>query len=112
MKNEKPKFHKKRKDLRAHLSKELREKEKKRSRTIKKGDKVKIMRGRNKGKEAKVAKVDYKSTKIYLEGLSQRTAKGREMPVAFRPSNLILTSLTGRKGKVKKVNKDGETRTK
>lgn len=99
-------LHAKRKYVKVHLSKELRAKEKKRSEVARMGDKVKVMRGKYKGKEAKVARVDYKKTKVYIEGLSKRTARGREMAVAFQPSNLILTELTDRKIQpVKKIEK-------
>ena len=93
-------LHRKRKNLRVHVSKELKKKDiKKRSIIVKKGDKVKVMNGKHKGKEAKVARVNHRDAKVYLEGLAKRTARGREMAVAFQPSNLQLTALTERKNK-------------
>ncbi len=96
-------LHQKKRYVRATLSKELRVTEKKRSTTITKGDKVKIMRGLNIGKEAKVARVDHQKMKVYLEGISKKTARGREMTIAFQPSNLMITNLTERKTSKKKV---------
>lgn len=94
-------LHQKKKYLKVHVSKKLKEKDKlkKRSMLLKKGDTVKIMRGKYKGKEMKVADVSYGNTKVYLEGISKRTARGREMPVAFQPSNLEITALSERKNK-------------
>lgn len=94
-------LHRSRKYLKVHLSKKLKEKNKirKRSMLLKKGDSVRVMKGKHKGKEVKVAKVKYKKIKVYLEGLSKRTARGREMPMAFHPSNLEITALSERKKK-------------
>ena len=56
-------LHIRRKMIAAHLSKELREKYKRRSIPVRKGDEVKIMRGEFKGMIGKIVKVD---TKKYL----------------------------------------------
>ena len=91
-------LHRKKKNLKVHVSKELKKKNvEKRSMIVRKGDKVMIMKGKYKKKEAKVARVNYKEGKVYLEGLSKRTARGREMAVAFQPSNLQLMALIERK---------------
>lgn len=85
-------LHEKKAFLHVHLSKELRQrlKIKKRSLLVHKGDKVKIMRGSNRGKIGKVAKVNYNKTKVYVEGISNRTARGKEVPVPLESSNLLL----------------------
>jgi len=89
------KLHKRKKRVHAHLSKELRGKLKKKTRSlqIRKGDTVKVMRGSQKGKEAKVSRVNTVRRKIYLEGLTVTNARAREMPLALEPSNLLLTAL-------------------
>lgn len=89
------KLHKKKKRVHAHLSKDLRGKLKKKTRSlqIRKGDTVKVMRGSKKGKEAKVSRVNTVRKKIYLEGVSVTNARAKEMPVALEPSNLLLVGL-------------------
>lgn len=89
-------LHTKKKLVHVHVSKELRATVKKRAVQVAKGDKVKVLRGDNKGKTAKVARVSIAYGKIYLEGQNSRTAKGREIPLAFEPSNLVIVELSGR----------------
>jgi len=76
----------------AHLSKELRAKlkTKRRSLEIRKGDRVKILRGERKGKSGKVTRVDLKELKIYIEGVLNRKAKGNEIPAPVDPSNVVI----------------------
>lgn len=74
----------------AHLSRELRAQLGKRSLPIRKGDEIKVMRGSNAGKAGKVAEVDLKKTKIFVEGIVRKTAKGNEVKIGFEPSNLLI----------------------
>lgn len=89
------KMHRKKSRLHVHLSKDLRGKlkTKKRAVLIHKNDRAKIMRGPEKGKEARVSRVDVVKRKVYLEGIVAKTAKGREVLIALEPSNLLLLSL-------------------
>lgn len=89
------KLHKKKNRLHVHLSKDLRGKlkVKKRSLLVRKGDTVKIMRGPEKGKEAKVGDVSVIKKIVFLEGIVAKTAKGKEVPLPIEPSNLLLVSL-------------------
>ena len=86
------KIHKKKDFLHVHLSKDLRQKlkTKKRALLVHKGDKVKIMRGFARNKSGKVANVDYNKVKVYVEGVTKRTARGKEVLIAIEPSNLLL----------------------
>lgn len=95
----KEKLHKRKKRLHVHLSKDLRAKvkAKKRSLLVRKGDTVKVMRGPNKGKQAKVSRVSTLKRKVYVEGIVQRTLRGREMPLPLEPSNLMLVGLESTK---------------
>ena len=77
----------------SHLSKELKDKHKRRSIALRKGDTVKILRGRFRGESVKVDVVDRKSLKVYLEGIKITKKDGTEVPVAVDPSNLLITSL-------------------
>ena len=95
-------LHKRKDFLHVHLSKDLRKKMKKRATLVKKGDKVRVMVGNHRGKEAKVTRVKYKTSKIYLEGLNNRTARAKEVAIPFEPSNLMLIELnTTEKGSIK-----------
>jgi large subunit ribosomal protein L24 len=89
------KLHKRKSRLHAHLSKELRKalKSKKRSILLRKGDSVKIMRGPERGKEAKVGEVNVVRRVVFLEGIAVKNARGREVPIPIQPSNLLLLSL-------------------
>jgi len=91
----KEKLHKRKNRLHVHLSKDLRAKlkVKKRSILVRSGDRVRVMRGPGKGKEAKIADVNTVRRKVYVEGVVSKTAKGRETPTALEPSNLMLLSL-------------------
>ncbi|MEM4296642.1 MAG: 50S ribosomal protein L24 [Candidatus Anstonellales archaeon] len=87
-------LHKRRKLLHAHLSKELKQKYKKRALAIKKGYKVKIMRGAFKGKEGNVIKVSYKKARIYIEGITKHDARGKEKLIPIHPSNVMILSIS------------------
>ncbi len=86
-------WHIRRKFLSAHLSKELREKYKRRSFPIVKGDEVVIMRGKFKGKKGKVVKVDYKKIRIFIEGVTRKRADGKEVYVPIHPSKVMIVNL-------------------
>ena len=86
------KLHKKKDFLHVHVSKDLRKKLKinTRSLLIHKGDKVKVMRGFARGKAGKVTRVNYIKVKVYVEGVTKRTARGKEVALGIDPSNLLL----------------------
>ncbi|MBU0591398.1 50S ribosomal protein L24 [Candidatus Micrarchaeota archaeon] len=89
------KLHKRKNRLHVHLSKELRGKlkSKKRAILVHSGDLVRVMRGPNKGKDAKVGRVSTLKRKVYLEGVVAKNARGREVVVPIEPSNLMLIGL-------------------
>jgi len=86
-------LHIRHKFLSANLSKELRKKYGKRSLSLRKDDIVKIMRGKFKGKTAKVERVDLKKLKVYLEGINVTTQAGVKRPIPIDPSNLQIIEL-------------------
>lgn len=95
--------------LSAHLSKELRKKYLRRSLRVKKGDKVKIMRGQFKGKTNKVDRVNLKNGKVYITGIETIKKDGSKTMYPFEPSNLLLTELNATDKKRLKVSqKKGE----
>ena len=75
------------------LSKELRTKYKKRSVQVRKGDKVKIMRGDFKGTVGEVTKVVLKDMVITIQGINLKKADGTEVPRPVAPSNVMITEL-------------------
>ncbi len=83
-------LHVRQKMVAAHLSKELREEFKRRSLPVRKGDKVRILRGKFKGKEGVVARVDLRRLKVFVEGITQKKADGSEVLFPLDPSNLLI----------------------
>ncbi len=76
----------------AHVSKELRKSlgTTRRSLPVRKGDKVKVLRGDAKGKVGKITRVDLGSLKVFMEGVTSKKAKGGEVPAPVDPSNLMI----------------------
>ncbi|MGB9675096.1 MAG: 50S ribosomal protein L24 [Candidatus Nanoarchaeia archaeon] len=78
----------------AHLSKELRQKYKKRSLPVRKGDKVKIERGKFKHLIGEIEKVSLAKRKVLVRGAEiQKKAGAVKIPVWIEPSNLTIVSL-------------------
>jgi large subunit ribosomal protein L24 len=86
-------IHLKRKMLSSHLSKLLREKYKKRSMPIRKGDDVLVMRGKFKGRTGKISKIDLRKNFAYIDGVSRKRTVGTDVLVPFHTSNLQITNL-------------------
>jgi large subunit ribosomal protein L24 len=86
-------IHVRHKFLSAHLSKELREKYKKRAFPVRKGDEVQIMRGKFKKKTGKISRVDLNKIKIYIDGITRKKVEGTEIQVPIHPSNLKIINL-------------------
>ena len=61
---------------------------------MRRGDEVAIMKGSYAGKAGKVAKVDLKYYKVYIEGITRRRTVGTEVQVPIHPSNLKITDLS------------------
>jgi len=75
------------------LSEELRAKYGRRSLSVRKGDKVKIMRGDFKGASGEVTKVTLRSYKINVDGVNVKKADGTDVPKPLHPSNVMITGL-------------------
>ncbi len=86
-------LHLKVKKMSVALSKELREKYSKRSIGVRKGDSVRIVKGKFKKKEGKVSEVSLKKMKIYVEGIQVKKQDGSKSNVPFRPSNVKIIEL-------------------
>jgi large subunit ribosomal protein L24 len=93
--------------LHVHLSKALRDKHKTRVLRVRKGDKVKVLRGGNRGAEQKVDRVDTKNGRVFLQKMERAKKEGGVIPIPFSPSNLMITELdTTDKRRLKKANKE------
>lgn len=77
----------------ATLDKPLRIKHKRRSIEVRKGDEVKVMRGKFKGKLGKVGSVNVKNTRIQIDGIQRAKAGGGKLVTWFNPSNVKIVSL-------------------
>jgi len=111
-------LHIKRKFLNINLSKDLREKYKMRSICPRKKDKVKIIKGKYKGKTGKIIEIKIKLGKIYIEGMQVKKQEGSKVNVPFRAANLQIIELDTEDKKrikttiksVKKETKSGENK--
>ena len=77
----------------APLSPELRKSYGTRSLPVRSGDTVRVMRGDHKGFEGKVARVDRKKFRIYVEGLTREKVDGSTVFVPIHPSKVMITKL-------------------
>jgi len=83
-------LHKRHKFLSAHLSKDLIQKWKRRSLSLRKGDEVKVMRGEYKRTIGKISEIDLKRLKVYIENVKRKKSSGEEVHVPVSSSNLLL----------------------
>ena len=86
-------LHLKREFLAAHLSKELRTKYGIRSVILRKGDKVKIMRGQFKGKVSKVDRVSIVKERVYVQGAERLKRDGSKSFYPINPSNVMVQEI-------------------
>jgi len=77
----------------AHLSKELQKKHNVRNITLKKGDKVKILRGQFKGHTGNIEKIDTRAIKIIIIGANLIKKDGTKTPYPIHPSNVMITDM-------------------
>ncbi|MBD3259587.1 50S ribosomal protein L24 [Candidatus Woesearchaeota archaeon] len=77
----------------ATLSKELKDKHKRKTLPIRVGDRVRVLRGKFRKNDAKVERLDVKRNKVYLEKIRLTKKDGSEVAVALRSSNLMIISL-------------------
>ena len=86
-------LHIKRKFLSATLSKELKKKYGKNSTKLRKGDKVRILRGQFKKKEGKIVAVIIKKSKVNLDNIQLVKKDGSKAFFPIHPSNLMILEL-------------------
>jgi large subunit ribosomal protein L24 len=78
----------------AQLSKTLAAQKGVRTLPVRKGDTVRIERGDNKGFEGKVSRVDLKTYRIYLEGLTREKVDGTNIFLSVHPSKVQIRTLS------------------
>ncbi len=86
-------LHVKRKLLSARLSKELTKKYSTRSMPLRKGDKVKVVRGSYSGTIGKVDAIDLKGQRVYIIGTDRTKVDGTKSLYPIHPSNVIIHEL-------------------
>ncbi len=86
-------IHHRGKIMSAPLSEELKSKYGINSIPIRKGDRVKVVRGDYRGTEGEVVSVDRKRYRIAVKGIVRRKADGTEVPVPIHPSKVVITKL-------------------
>ncbi len=96
-------LHIKRKFLSVKLSKELKIKYKKRSTVVKKGDKVKILRGGFRKQTGKIIKVNPKNSTVFVENMQNIRKDGTKNFYPIQASNLMLLELNMEDKERKKV---------
>lgn len=86
-------YHLKGAQLNVHLSKELREKYQTRSIRVRKGDKVRIMRGQFIKIEGKVEEVNATKSKLYVAKVELPKKDGSKARYPINPSNVMIIEL-------------------
>jgi len=99
-------LHIRKKFVSSNLSKDLRKNHKKRNIPLKKGDVVKVMRGKFKKKQGKITEINLKSSKVIVDGIQVKKQDGSKVNVKLQPSNLQIIELnTEDKKRFKKIKK-------
>src|SRR5213594_932925 len=89
-------WHRRRKLMSAHLSEDYLDERKRklpRALPLRKGDIVKVMRGEYRGREGKVASVDYRKIRITVEELTYAKADKSQIAKPIHPSNVLIKKL-------------------
>ena len=95
----------KRKLMSSHLNKSLREQYKIRSLPIKRGDEVKILKGKAKGKTGKVVQVYRKRNVIYVDKVQRDKQNGQTVFLPTKPSYCLIEKLLINKDRTKTIEK-------
>lgn len=83
----------KRKFLTVNLAKDIRDKHGARNAKIRKGDRVKVLRGNFTSKTGTVDRVDLTNLKIYVTGIEVSKRDGSKAKVGLNPTNLQIIEL-------------------
>ena len=83
----------KRRLMSCHLNADLRKTHNLRSLPIKRGDEVKILKGKDKGKSGKVTQVYRKRNVIYVDKVSREKQNGQTVFTPIRPCHCVIENL-------------------
>lgn len=86
-------LHIKQKLAHSHLSKELRKKYGRRGIGIRKGDRVRVMRGRFRKHEGKVESVNIGKASVFVSGAEITKKDGNKKLIGINPSNLMIMEM-------------------
>lgn len=86
-------MHRRRIMMSVHLHRALRKEYGKRALPVRKGDEVRIMRGRFSGVTGKISRVDLGKLKVYVDNAKVKKVSGQEVEAALDPSNMMITKL-------------------
>lgn len=86
-------LHIRHKFMSAPLSPDLRDKYGIRNLPVRKGDTVRVMRGKWAGHEGKVVRVDLKHIRIFVEGVQFKKADGTPVYYPIHPSKVMIVKL-------------------
>ncbi|MEN2999447.1 MAG: 50S ribosomal protein L24 [Acidilobaceae archaeon] len=86
-------LHRRQRLMTAPLSPELREKIGLKRLPVRKGDKVRIVRGNFAGQEGAVVRVNLKRGRIFVDGVTRKRLDGTPRFVPIHPSKVVIVSL-------------------
>ena len=96
----------KRKLMSCHLAKTLRDQYKLRSLPIKRGDEVKILKGKSKGKSGKVVQVYRKRNCIYVDKVQREKQNGQTVFLPIKPCYCVVEKLLINKDRSKTIERN------
>jgi large subunit ribosomal protein L24 len=88
-------MHVRQKFVHVHVAKELSSKLgiKKRSVQLRRGDTVRVMSGKQRGRSGKVLAVSMQTGRVLIDGITRKDAKGKEMQIPIYSSNLYIIDI-------------------
>jgi len=85
--------HRRGRQMAAPLSSELKDRYKTNTATVRRGDTVRIARGDRRRLEGRVTRVDRKSYRIFVDGVTRDKADGTTITIPVHPSKVMITRL-------------------
>ncbi len=98
--------------LSAPLLKSLREKMHTRNIPVRKGDKIKVLRGQFKGKIGNVLRVDTKKYNVFVEGVELVRKNGAKVLYGIHPSKVMIIEVHEDKRRFKHMKKENDIKAK
>ena len=99
-------LHLRQKQLSSSLNKELKKKYNRKSINLRKGDSVRVLSGKFRGKTGKVSILNLKKFRVSIEGVQIQKKEGTKVNITFHPSKLQIQELNlDDKRRLEKLNK-------